>query len=664
MTPPSSPPAAGLVPAVPTPVPSRGELRAALREANLPTLLTVLAHLTGDDRWLREPYAPTRAVGLDDHDTGGLDPAVQQEVRAAALDVLLARGLTTPAPALAPARIAELLRASVAEAVPASYGELLAEELGQTPRDADVPPVPAGRDLHVVIIGAGLSGLCQAIKLEQAGIAYTVLEKNHGIGGTWYENTYPGCGVDTPSSLYSFSFAQRPDWSRYFVQRDELHAYWEQLAADSGVAARTRFGCEVTAAEWDAEAACWRLAVDAGEGRTEALTADVLISAVGLLNRPATPRIDGLDAFGGPVVHTAVWDPDVDLAGKRVAVIGTGASAMQLVPAIVDDAARVTVFQRSPQWAVPHPNYHRATTPATRTLMEHVPGYAGWYRLRVFWRFGDRPHALTQIDRGWKHPDRSINAASETLRRYLTHHIETELKDRPDLLAKSLPTYPPYGKRPLVDNGWYRTLRRDDVDLVTDAVTSVSAGAVHTAAGETIEADVIVLATGFQSLKILGPMDIRGRSGTLLRDTWGEDDARAHLGITIPDLPNFFCLYGPNTNTGHGGTIILTSEFQVRYVMELLATMVADDIATVEVRQAAHDAYNTELDAALEDTIWTHPGMTTYYRNSRGRIVTNSPWSYGDYWRRTRRPDLADFHVEHRAAATTADDRTTASARS
>src|SRR5581483_1725265 len=296
------------------------------------------------------------------------------------------------------------------------------------------------------------------------------------------------------------------------------------------------------------------LTLRAGDGRRERLCANVVISATGYLNRPTYPDIEGLADFAGPCLHTARWRPDVDIAGKRVAVLGTGASAMQLVPAIAGVARRVIVFQRSPQWGLPNPNQPRTVSPATQLLMRDVPFYLGWYRLRLVWNFGDRLFPALQIDPDWPHPERAVNAVNDRHRQFLTKYILAELGSRSDLAGKCVPTYPPYGKRPLLDAGWFRTVARPDVDLVTDP-------------GEEIPADVLVLATGFQNLNLLAPIEVRGRSGRTLRETWGEDDATAHLGITVPDFPNFFMLLGPNTIAGHGGSAALGIEMEVRYIM-------------------------------------------------------------------------------------------------
>jgi 4-hydroxyacetophenone monooxygenase len=623
------------------------ELESALRDANLPTLLLSLAQLTGDDRWLREPYVPVPPRGPGDNDTGGFSEGLQESIRADALRLITAwrAGALEPAAPPAADRLAEMLEVSLGMPLPAGYGPMLAEEIGLADRDVEMPASVNVRELHVVVIGAGFSGILAAIQLSRAGVPYTVLEKDEAVGGTWYENSYPGCGVDTPSHLYSLSFAQRADWPRYFAKRPELFAYLEEVADRHQISDRIRFGLELTHATWDDREQLWRIRARDANGAEHRLAANVLISGTGFFNRPALPKLPGVGSFSGPAMHTARWDHTVEVEGKRIGVIGTGASAMQLVPSIAGVAERVVVFQRTAQWGLPHPNYMREVSEQTGLLMREVPHYLGWYRARLLWNFGDRLHAHVQWDPGWPDSERSISAVNDGQRRFLTEYIRSELGDRRDLFEACLPAYPPYGKRPLLDNGWFRTVARDDVELVTTDIAEINPRGVRTVDGDQRDLDVLVYATGFMPQQLLSPMEIRGRSGQTLREAWGEDDATAYLGITVPDFPNLFCLLGPNTFAGHGGSGILTIELEMRYVMEMLALMLDRGIASVDCRQEVHDAYNAELDAALEGTIWAHPGMSTYYRNRFGRIVVPMPWTNVDYWHRTRMPDLDDYHV-------------------
>lgn len=432
--------------------------------------------------------------------------------------------------------------------------------------------------------------------------------------------------------------------------RDTLHDYFETAATKLGVRPHVRLRTEVLAARYDEGAQGWEVDVRTADGRTETHRADVVVSAVGAFGRPIVPDIPGLDGFEGERAHTARWPEGLELTGKRVAVIGNGASAMQLVPAIVDDAAHVYVFQRSAQWAAPFEKFQKQVPDALRWLFRTVPLYRLWYRLRLFWNFNDKNHPALQRDPNWPHPERSLNAINDYHREYFTQYIVEELGDRQDLLPHVLPTYPPFGKRMLMDNGWFRTLRRDDVTLNPTGAAEVRPHSVVGGDGAEYEVDVLVLATGFDVVRFLAPMHIVGRSGRSIRETWEDDDAKAYLGTVIPDLPNFFCLYGPNLQGGHGGSFLTTLEVQARYIRRLLEEMFRRGLGSVEVRQVVHDAYNERVDAAHEQMVWTHPGMSTYYRNSRGRVVVNSPWRNVDFWHMAREPKLDEFHVEPRRA--------------
>lgn len=632
------------------------ELDSALAEANLPILLGSLALMTGDDRWIEEPFLPTPPKDLGDHDGGGFSDEVAALIRASASAEIKAwRDGQRQLPVEPPTeeRVARILGVMLAESVPADYGRLLGEEMGLFPRHSE-PAGPVDPDFKVAIIGAGISGLAMAIRLEQAGIDYVVLEKNHDVGGSWHENVYPGCGVDTPSYLYALSFDPNPDWTRYFAPQPELATYWHSLADKHGVLPRVRFGTRVGAVDFDEASTTWELSLsdaDTGE-RTGSVVADVVVSAVGLLNTPSVPPIPGLDDFEGPVHHTARWDAGLDLSGKRLAVIGTGASSMQLVPASARVADRVSVFQRVPEWAMPHPLQRATVGDSMHFLNRHVPFYMAWYRARLFWRMGDKVWGLLQVDNDYEHLGRAINKGNDRLRAFLTAYIENELKDHPELLEKCIPDYPPYGRRLLIDNGWFRTLTRDNVDLVTEAIDRITARGIRTVDGVEHEVDVLALATGFRAVDVLSSIQVRGRDGRTLKDVWGEGDGRAHLGISIPGFPNFFCLYGPNTNTGHGGTVIAGTEMQVQHVSALIAAMVDRNLASIEVRSDVHDGYNVELDEALDRTVWGFKAVATYYRNAAGRIVTNSPWKYVDYWKRVHEPVWSDYVLTERTQST------------
>jgi 4-hydroxyacetophenone monooxygenase len=620
----------------------------ALEIANVPVLLCVLVMLTGDERWMADPYRPERNRGLDDHPDGGLAPEIQREIRAAALQAILAwrAGRPVAIPEPSDELLARILSNAMGEPVPVDYGPFLAVELGLdrvADRHEPLPSIP--EDFRVLVVGAGVSGLAMAIGLQAAGIPFDVIEKADTVGGTWRENSYPGAGVDTPSSLYAFSFAPH-DWTWFFALRDELQGYLEEVSRRPGIRERIRFGTELTAAEWSDAEQRWTVTLRDATGAETVEHAPVVVTAVGGLHRPKLPDLPGLDEVDGPVVHTARWPADLDLTGKRVGVIGSGASSMQVVPAIAERVESLTVFQRQAQWAAPFDQFQRPVPEPLRFLNREVPLYRLWYRLRSGWTFNDRIYDALQKDPEWEHPERAVSAANDGHRRVFTRYIESELEGRPDLIAASTPTYPPFGKRILLDNGWYRTLRRDNVELVTERVERGLPEGLRTADGRTHELDVVVCATGFDAARYLAPIDVVGRTGETLRDTWDDDDARAFLGMTVPDFPNLFIVYGPNTQAGHGGTLINAAEVQVHHIVALIEHMLSREIGSVECRRDRYEAYGRRVDEIHENMIWTHPGMSTYYRNSRGRVTVATPFRVIDYWTMAREPDLDDYIIE------------------
>ncbi len=628
----------------------------ALEDASLPALIPALVHLTGDFG-LIDRYA-SREIGRN-VDDAAMSEAEIGAVRALALETIRALRDGRAVPPVSPSDedLVRLLTWCAGEAVGAEYLPLALEEMRLDDRDergltwTSPPDSETLAKFQVVIIGAGLGGLCAAIRLEQAGVPYVVFEKNPEVGGTWFENDYPDLRVDVPNHFYSYSFEPDPDWSDFYARRDEIEAYIKRCSIKYKVRAKIRFGVEVTRAVWQDDA-CWHLDLRDPEGRADRFVANVVISAVGMLNRPFVPDLPGLETFAGPAFHSRNWDHGLELAGKRVAVIGTGASAMQIVPAIADRVERLLIFQRSRHWALPNMNYHRGVSDRKKWLLRHVPFYASYYRFLLFWNSSDRIYPAFCVDPDWPASDVSISAPNDLMREVMTRHIAEQLGDDSDLLERVLPDYPPFGKRILQDNGWYRTLTRDDVELVTEPILEVTPDSVVTRDGTKHPVDVLLLATGYQAGKFLWPMEIKGRDGIDLHEHWG-DDPRAYLGISMPRFPNLFCLYGPNTNPVVGSVVIML-ECQVRYAMGCIREMIERGIDSMECREDVHDDYNERVDAQHERMVWRHPRVHSYYNNARGRVVTNAPWKLIDYWKMTKAPDLRDFRIQWGKAATRA----------
>ena len=623
------------------------DLSSAIAEADIRCLLMVLVHMTGDERWLEPPFKPKRDVRLIPDPDAGLPAEIQDEIRAAVVR-LFAQG--TPKPVITDPGdelILRMMRACLGETVAPEYAPLMREEMGFIPRQARWTQRPADQTLahhHVLIVGAGVCAIALAVALGHLGIHYTIVEKNAEIGGTWYVNRYPGCGVDTPNHSYSYSFGSRNAWTRYFCQRGELLDYLKKVAAEYGIREHLRLNTQLTSSRLDEGKRRWISTLKTKDGE-ETFESTVLVSAIGQLNDPSRAHFKGEEDFRGLILHSALWPDDLKLDGKRVAVIGTGATSMQLVPSIADRVASLTVFQRTAQWARPVEGYSDPITEGAQWLLAHLPFYVQWYRFNMFWRYGDGLLPFLRKDPAWPHPDRAVNKGNDRHREELTDFVLSELKDRPDLIEKCVPTYPPYGKRILLDNGWYKTLTKPNVELVADEIDRFTRDGILTKDGKERPYDIIVVATGFKVAEMAARLDITGREGKNLRDKWAGDNPTAYLGLTVPDFPNLFCMLGPNTGPAHGGSVIFQSECQSRYISACLVEMIERGIAAVDVRQEILDDYVSKVDAEHEAMIWTHPGMTTYYRNKSGRVFSAMPWRFVDYWAMTHDADLNRYRL-------------------
>jgi len=625
-------------------------IAAALEDVSIPTLMLSLVHMTGDAALIRGELKPQ---GLFLNEVQGyMSEPDKAEVRRIALDVITKyrdSGCVLPPPP-SPALVREMMSWLVCEDVPDEYVPMMLEEMELDGADARKIELTAGLEARgefpVVVIGCGQSGLLAGIRLQEAGIPFTIIEKNPDVGGTWFENSYPGCRVDVGNHFYCYSFEPSDQWTEYFAQQPEIQSYFAEVMRRHGIDPHIRWNTEVVSATWRDETGTWDVVVNTPAGASETITARAVISAVGQLNRPNLPDIPGRDEFAGASFHSARWDHSVDYGGKRVAVIGAGASGFQIVPAIAGDVAELTVFQRTAQWMFPNPNYHEKVGPGVQWALRHLPFYGRWYRFLLFWPGCDGGLAAARVDPEWPHSNLAVSATNDITREIFTAWISEQVGDDPELLAKVIPDYPATGKRTLQDNGsWLRALKRDNVELVREGIDHIDARGVVTASGERYDVDIIVYATGFQANKFLWPMDIIGRDGVVLSDQWG-DEPKAYLGITVPNFPNLFCMYGPGTNLAHGGSLIFHSECQIRYITGCIKTLVEGGHTSMEPRPEVHDAYYERTQRELEGLVWSHSSIRhSWFKNDAGRIHVLSPWRLVDYWTWTRAPDLDDFVI-------------------
>ncbi len=477
-----------------------------------------------------------------------------------------------------------------------------------------------------MIIGGGFGGLAAAVELRRRGIQdVTVLEKGDRVGGVWRDNTYPGAACDVPSSLYSYSFAPKPDWDRRYAEQPDILAYIEDVVEREGLSELVRTGTEVTDAVWDDAAGRWHVQTRSKDGSTTTYDADLLVSAVGQLSRPHIPRLAGMETFPGPAFHSAEWDHGVDLTGKRVVVVGTGASAIQFVPHLQRRAAHVTVVQRSAPYVVPKPDrayrrlHHRAfrRAPVTQTFGRELT------------------RTLSEM------LNQALAEQTAFTKAFLVAfklHLRHQVKD-PTLRARLVPDYPVGCKRLLFSNDWYPAITQPNVEVVNAGVAEVTPEGVRTSDGSMHAADVIVYGTGFLATEFLEPMRIVGTEGRELHEEWA-GGAHAYLGMTVPAFPNFFMVYGPNTNLG-GSSILSMIECQTHYLGQA-AVALAGGRARIEVRREVAERYDHEMQERLSQSVWTS-GCASWYQTPGGRVTTNWPGQVREYRERTESFELADY---------------------
>jgi cation diffusion facilitator CzcD-associated flavoprotein CzcO len=480
--------------------------------------------------------------------------------------------------------------------------------------------------VKLAIIGSGFAGLGMAIQLKKAGYDdFVILEKDDDLGGTWRDNRYPGCACDVPSHMYSFSYELNPDWSRMFAPQEEIWSYLRHCVDKYELWPHLRFGSAVESLEWDDEARHWRVEIADGT----VLTPKAVVSGIGALHVPSLPSIPGAERFAGTMFHSARWDHSCDLRGKRVAVIGTGASAIQFVPHVAEEASSLRVFQRTPPWIQPKPDF---VLPGwARTAFRHVPGAGRAFRDTIYWALESRAVGFTV--------DPKLMAPQEKLARA---HIARQVPD-PELRAKVTPDYTIGCKRILLSSDYYPALSQPHVDVVTEGITEITEDAVVTADGTRHEADVIIYGTGFKVTDALAEQHIVGRGGQKIQDAWA-NGIEAHHGITIAGFPNFFMLLGPNTGLGHNSVVFMI-ETQVQHVLSCLRLLSEQKAEAIEVKAGAQRKFNDRIQRRLRKAVWTEGGCDSWYLDENGTNRTLWPGFTFEYWARTRKARKRDYSL-------------------
>ena len=625
---------------------NKNNISLAIKSASFPVLAASLVHVVGDIKILDDLPKPKMAMLGEIQ--GYLSEQEKQLIESIALPLLEQYFFNTELKDFyipSDDEMHKIMNYIVGAEVSEDYVPMMLDEINLRPskpiKNTAAPNKRDIKDFSALIIGAGMSGILMGIKLAERGIPFKIYEKNKSVGGTWAENTYPGCRVDIPNHFYSYSFEENHQWSQYFSQQPELEQYFQACFDKYDLAGMTQFNTEVSAMTFDDLTNLWSIqSINNGSEQSEEF--NLVISCVGQLNQPKIPEINGLESFEGNIFHSARWPQDDQITGKKVAVIGSGASAFQIVPSIADKCNELTVFQRSAPWMFPNPDYHRDVEDGKKWLLENLPGYSRWYRFLLFWPGSDQLLDSLFIDPEWQGGESSINETNDQMRQIFTDAMLGQLQDK-SLIPKVIPNYPPFGKRMLQDNGaWLQSLQKDNVRIFTNEIQELTPRGILSN-NQLHEFDTIILATGFKAQEFFTPICINGGDG-FFNDQYG-DSPQSYLGIAFDTLPNFFSTYGPGTNLAHAGSIIFNSECQVKYICSAIDYILENNIKHLKVKQDVVASYQEKLEARLNRMVWQHPNVSSWYQNSKGKVVTTSPWRLIEYWKWTKKFEASDYEL-------------------
>lgn len=616
----------------------------AVNAASINALRIALYHQTRDpelaamrveERAVRGGALVAYSVAKEHHD----------EIRAKAVEYLLNKPEARPDPTKDEA--IELMTLFSGQAPTASQADYGYEDLGfdELPRKAEWhKPVDQSKlnDFKITIIGSGISGIAAAVQLENLGLDYQILERHADIGGTWFVNDYPEARVDVSTFLYQYKFEKNYPWKSFYATQAELHDYLNHIVDKYGIRSKIRTNAELKTATWNEQSKQWDLTLSA-DGQTENTACNALISATGLFGTPNLPDIEGIESFEGALFHSTAWDHDFDYRGKRVALIGTGSTGSQLSRDLAEKAGHLTIYQRTANWVTPVEGYRDEVSTEKRWLLDNMPGYHNWY-VYASYIAELQGQDLQVIDPDWVANGGRVNARNTALEKALTAYIRYKVGDRDDLFEKLLPPYPPMARRLVVDNGWYDTVIRDNVELISGGITKITPTGIVDQDGNEQAFDLIVLGAGFKVSKYLWPVRYTGRDGKTLEELWSADGARAYMGMTMPNFPNFFMFYGPNAQA-RAGSFHSWVEVLSRYIGSLLVELIESDSQAIEVRESAFEDYNQRMNQEMKSILWEQEGIGGYYVNKHGRSDVNMPWNMHQFYGLVREPKMDDYRL-------------------
>tara|TARA_Y100000766_G_scaffold89924_1_gene76381 strand:- start:441 stop:2312 length:1872 start_codon:yes stop_codon:yes gene_type:complete len=607
---------------------SKQTLERALDSASFPVVAALLVHFTGDISILDKLPKPNKVMLGETQ--GFLSDEDKQTIKKIALKEICrffsdhqANDIYIPSNQ----ELHKMMNFIVGESVSSDYIPMMLSDLNIRSYNSKSYAVTKS-SLEVLIIGAGMSGILAAIKLAERGIQFKIYEKNIDLGGTWYENRYPGSRVDIANHFYSYSFEENHQWSEHFSQQPELLEYFKRCFDKYDIQKNTNFETQVTDMKFDDLTQSWEVTSLSNGNRHQEMI-NIVISCVGQLNQPKIPNIKGIDEFQGNMFHSSQW-PDADVIDKKkVAVVGSGASSFQIVPSIAKSCKELTIFQRSPPWMFPNPKYHEEVDEGKKWLLKNLPYYSRWYRFLLFYPGSDQLLDSLFVDPSWKERSDSINQQNDEMRELFTSAMLAQIYDK-SLIDKVIPNYPPFGKRMLQDNGaWLEALHLPNVTLLAEEVTRMSSRGIVSSENDH-EFDTVIFATGFNAQDFFYPIDIDGGSGRF--NSIYKDSPQSYLGITFSSIPNFFAMYGPGTNLAHAGSIIFNSECQINYICSAIEYMLNNDHKSIRVKPEIEKQYQDRFDERHKGMVWQHSNVSSWYQNSKGKVVTTSPWRLVEYW--------------------------------